>query len=266
MVAKYAGQWDGYPGEPLTVRIQKAILRSRWWRGPVTVYGDAPGQAKHIVPFFTSVLTSAQIQRGAAAVLSRRERQPRRILFVGRLSVEKNVDCVLRAVASVSAEFPAIECTITGAGPHLSSLKALASELGIANQVTFTGAVPFNTVLSLYESSDILVLASQTEGWGKAVAEAMAFGLVCIGANAGFSRKMLADGRGVLVGPRDEPALAQALRHILANPAEYHEMRLRAAAWAQQFSLESLRAALQELLSRSWDRPNAGRGNAALYA
>ena len=54
--AKYAGQWGAYPGEARSVRLQRALLRSRWWGAPVTVYGEWPGQPAHIVPFFTSVL------------------------------------------------------------------------------------------------------------------------------------------------------------------------------------------------------------------
>src|SRR5205823_1367344 len=63
LVAKYAGQWSGYPGEARTVRLQRTILRSRWWRGPVTVYGEWPGQSPHVIPFFTSVLTEQQLAR-----------------------------------------------------------------------------------------------------------------------------------------------------------------------------------------------------------
>src|SRR5438874_10710117 len=49
LVAKYAGQWDGYRGEPLAVRLQRWLLSSRWWRGPVTVYGRWPNQPRHVV-------------------------------------------------------------------------------------------------------------------------------------------------------------------------------------------------------------------------
>ncbi|MFK8111693.1 MAG: hypothetical protein AB8B91_05810, partial [Rubripirellula sp.] len=63
LVAKYAGQWNGFPGESRTVTLQRWLLGSRWWRGTVTVYGDWPGQRDHVVSFFTSVMTTEQIQR-----------------------------------------------------------------------------------------------------------------------------------------------------------------------------------------------------------
>ena len=70
--AKYAGQWSGFPGEPWSVRLQRWLLGSRWWRGIVTVYGQWPNQPKHVVPFFTSVMTPQQIDRARQIASSKR--------------------------------------------------------------------------------------------------------------------------------------------------------------------------------------------------
>jgi glycosyltransferase involved in cell wall biosynthesis len=103
VVAKYAGQWTGYPGEPAAWRWQRALLKSRWWRGPVTVYGDWPNQPSHVVPFFTSVMNERQAERAGAAAGRRtidfNQQRALRILFVGRLSAAKNVNIILDAVA-----------------------------------------------------------------------------------------------------------------------------------------------------------------------
>ena len=85
VVAKYAGQWNDYTGEPWTVRLQRTLLKSRWWTGPVTVYGNWPNQPPHVVPFFTSMLSADQIRSGARAPSTRRS-GALRVLFVGRLS------------------------------------------------------------------------------------------------------------------------------------------------------------------------------------
>src|SRR5262249_20594340 len=47
LVAKFAGQWTGYPGEPWATRLQRCFLGSRWWRHPVLVYGAWPNQRPH---------------------------------------------------------------------------------------------------------------------------------------------------------------------------------------------------------------------------
>jgi glycosyltransferase involved in cell wall biosynthesis len=110
-------------------------------------------------------------------------------------------------------------------------------------------------VLEQYEHSGILVLASQTEGWPKAIAEGMAFGLIAIGSNLGLIPKMLGNGRGFVVPPRDVEALANTLRQILVNPEQYSTMRARAAGWAKGYSLDSLRESLQALLAEHWGVP-----------
>ncbi len=247
LVAKYAGQWNGYPGEPVTVRLQRALLASRWWRGPVSVYGRWPNQPAHVIPFFTSVLTRAQIARASACAARRTFTPPLRALFVGRLSAAKNVDVLLCAIARVP-----LECAVVGDGRERARLEALARTLGIAGRVRFTGGLDFDRVLDEYERAHILVLASETEGWPKAVAEAMAFGLVPVATDRGLVPEMLSEGRGFVVPPRDVDALAAVLGRLAAGPSEMAAIGARAAAWASQYSLDGLRDALRELLAAHW--------------
>ena len=101
------------------------------------------------------------------------------------------------------------------------------------------------------EQSDALVLTSESEGWPKSAAEAMAFGLVCIGSDRGFFKTMLT-GRGVAIRPRDVDALAAVFLDLGRNPDRYQHLRDSAAQWAQQFSLEGLGAAIRALLERHW--------------
>lgn len=244
IIAKYAGQWTGFPGEARTVRLQRAILRSGWWKGPVTVYGSWPDQPPWIVPFFTSVLDREQIDRARRAAAGRAPKARPRVLFVGRLSRAKNVDVILDALARVG-----LSCTIVGDGPERGALEAQALRLGV--DATFAGAVGFDRVLGFYETHDVLVLASETEGWPKAIVEAMAFGLVCIGSDRGLIPQILGEGRGFVVPPRDVDALAVALRRA-ADPAEAGPMIGRAAAFGQRYSLEDLREALRELMAERW--------------
>ena len=91
-VAKYAGQWNGYAGEPFSVRFQRAVLGSSWWGAPVTVYGEWPGQARHVVPFFTSMMTAAQIGQAASTARGKRFDEGLRIVYSGRLVPVKRVD------------------------------------------------------------------------------------------------------------------------------------------------------------------------------
>jgi glycosyltransferase involved in cell wall biosynthesis len=255
VVAKYAGQWTDYPAEARTVRWQKKLLSSSWFHGPVTVYGRWPGQPDHVVPFFTSVLTSDQIACARVAAARERRAGPLRVLFVGRLSKAKNVDVLLRAVSEVKRRGAAVQCEVIGEGPERDALERLRADLKLNDCAEFKGGLDFEEVLSHFEQADVLVLASETEGWPKAITEAMAYGLICVGSDRGLVPQILSEGRGIIVPPRDAESLAGAIYNIAAAPADYAAMRTTAAAWAQQYSLEGLRDALRAMLIERWRLP-----------
>jgi glycosyltransferase involved in cell wall biosynthesis len=252
LIAKYATQWLSYKGEPWSWRLQRRLLRSWWWRGLVTVYGRWPNQPNKVIPFFTSMLTDAQLVRAQAAARSPRDPKVFRVLFVGRLSSAKNVDVLCEALTLVKAQPRKLECVIVGEGPQRDELEWHVAELGFVDNVIFTGGLGFDEVLKWYERADVLVLASDVEGWPKAIAEAMAFGAVCIGTARGMMPQMLGEGRGLLVPPRDVEALAGALQFLIDHPRQTAAMAANAAQWAQQYSLGGLRAALKQLMKERW--------------
>jgi glycosyltransferase involved in cell wall biosynthesis len=253
-IAKYAGQWSGFAGEPWTARWQRKLLRSRLWGAPVTVYGRWANQPPQVVPFFTSILTDEQVARARDA--ARRERfdcQPLRVLYVGRLYEGKNVDVLLAALGELKRRKIDLHCDIIGEGHLRASLEDQAALLDLQACVEFAGGVDFERVLGFYERADVLVLASENEGWPKAIAEGMAFGLICVGSDTGFVPEMLTDGRGIVVPPGDAAALTSALCRIVTSSGEERlRMSARAAAWAQKYSLEGLREALRELFATHW--------------
>lgn len=255
LIAKYAGQWTGYPGEPASVRLQRWLLASAWWRGPVTVYGQWPDQPDHVVPFFTSVISSEQLTALKQARRTRSASEPLSVLYVGRLTKSKNVTTLIEAAAQLRAEGVDVRCDIVGEGPLEEELRQQVQRLGLAEYVAFAGGLPFERVLAHYKRADVLVLVSETEGWPKAIAEAMACGLVCVGSDRGLVPWLLGEGRGFAIPPGDVPALTQTLSMIARSPKLQAEMSQRASAFGQKYSLEHLREALRELLMRYW-HPN----------
>jgi glycosyltransferase involved in cell wall biosynthesis len=253
-IAKYAGQWSGFAAEPRTVSLQRWLLRSRWWGAPVTVYGAHDNQPPHVISFFTSILDDAQMARARNAAESRGPLTGPylHVVYVGRLSQQKNVDTLIEAVAALRNEGLILECTIIGDGAEGPALRALASASSAADRIYFTGAIPLDDVLAYYEKTDVLVLASSTEGWGKSIVEAMAFGMICIGSSDGPVPEMFSHGRGLTITPRDTRALADHLRALALDPAKFMDSRKAAATWGQQYSLSGLRNALRELLDSQW--------------
>jgi glycosyltransferase involved in cell wall biosynthesis len=252
VVAKYAGQWNGYRGEPFTVRCQRWLLASRWWCGPVTVYGAWPNQPLHVVSFFTSMMSGDQLQRAGAIAETKRIGTPLRVLFSGVLSPRKRAAALLDGVKLATERGVAIELVLVGDGPERRRLERQAAALGIADRATFIGALPFEEALRWYEWAHCLVLPSvHSEGWPKVVAEAMSFALVCVAVDHGQLKSML-DRRGRLLARGDAEEIAGALVDIATHPAHYEAMAHAGALWARQYSLEGLRSALATLLSTEW--------------
>ncbi|MFN7926773.1 MAG: glycosyltransferase [Blastocatellia bacterium] len=258
LIAKYAGQWNGYANEPRTVRWQRAVLGSRWWRGPVTVYGEWPQQPPHVVPFFTSMMEAAQVKRAAEVAAHKTITTPLRVLFSGRLVAAKRVPAFLEGLHYARQNGVALEAVIVGDGPDRAMLEAQTQALGLQSHVRFTGALPFAEAMQWYEWAHCLVLPSQhSEGWPKVVAEAMCYGLLCLAVDHGQVPAMI-NGRGILLPHGSGEEIGAALMRIAAAPAQYTTTMRAAAAWAQQYSLEGLREALARLLNQQWNCPPPG--------
>ena len=251
-VAKYAGQWNDYGSEPRTWRLQKRVLASKWWNAPVLVYGKWPNQPAHIIPFFTSVMGREHMVKAVAIARQRDYVSFKRVLFVGRLSGKRNVDTLVDAVSICRQRGVDITCRIVGDGEMRPHLDEHVARLDLSARISFSGALPYEKVMAEYANADVLVLVAESEGWGKATLEGMAFGLVCVGANRGPVPWILGEGRGFIVEPRDPEALAQVLVRITSDSEQSHEMARRAAAWAQGYSLEALKKAICDVLERAW--------------
>jgi glycosyltransferase involved in cell wall biosynthesis len=141
-------------------------------------------------------------------------RRGRRILYVGRLSPEKNLSAVVEAAASVG---PGATLTVAGSGPLRLDLEAQASKRGVP--VEFLGVVPQAKLPAVYCASDVFVLASFTEGHPKVLLEAMACGLPCIASDCAGNRSLVTDGEnGLLFDPQHPAELAGRLRQLFDDP------------------------------------------------
>ncbi len=181
---KYAGMWGPFDGEPRSSRFQRWVLGSRWWRGPVSVYGRTETDPPHVLDSFSTALTAAQLARRRPRRVSA-AKTPLRLLFVGRLVPTKNVDVVVEAVAGACAMGADVTLDVIGEGPALAGLVELSARMGVSDRVRFRGALPVDEVLEAYRGADVLALVSDSEGWPKVIVEAMAFGVVPIGNDRG---------------------------------------------------------------------------------
>ena len=113
----------------------------------------------------------------------------KRILHVGRISFEKEIDMAIRAMAETDAEL-----IIAGNGPQKKELEELTSDLGLEDRVKFLGFVPDEDLPYAYAAADMLISCSAFETQGLSVLEAMSSGLPCVCRNARAFRDIIKDG------------------------------------------------------------------------
>ena len=136
-----------------------------------------------------------------------------RIVSVGRLVPQKRFDVLIRAVAEF-ATYTDVRLKIFGTGPLLTSLRELSSSLNVGDRVEFMGFSKEPD--EIYRSADIFVLASDFEGFGLVLIEALAYGLPIVATDAPYGpREILGGGTfGDLVECGDSHALCEAMINV----------------------------------------------------
>ncbi|OGS99133.1 MAG: hypothetical protein A3F73_03675 [Gallionellales bacterium RIFCSPLOWO2_12_FULL_59_22] len=146
-------------------------------------------------------------------------RRNHELLFVGRLVSSKAVDILIGAMPAILAEYPEATLTIAGDGPEKGWLETLAQTLGVAGRVSFLGAVANPALPELYRRAAIFVSASQEEGFGLTLVEALACGCAVIAADLPAIRDVIIhQDTGLLVAQQDPEAFAGAVVKLLAEP------------------------------------------------
>lgn len=157
-----------------------------------------------------------------------------RILSVGNLKPEKNHPLLLRAFADFPR--PDARLMLLGQGDNEAALRALASDLGIADRVIFAGFHPDPS--PFYATADLFVLSSDHEGFGNVIVEALSFGLPVVSTDCPSGpAEILKGGRfGRLVPVEDAPALACAIEDALAAPEDRAALIRRASDFAPEIA------------------------------
>lgn len=157
------------------------------------------------------------------------------LLFVGRLSEEKNVSLLLRMLQRLD---PPTTLLLAGDGPQREALAALAEELGIQDRVRFLGMVEYAELPDVYAAADVFVSASTSEVHPLTVLEAQAAGLPAVVADApGSAEIVLHQKTGIVVSPT-VTAFAAAVRQLLLRPALAHQYGRAAITNAAGYSTD----------------------------
>ncbi|WP_372698172.1 glycosyltransferase [Arthrobacter sp. JSM 101049] len=155
--------------------------------------------------------------------------QAHRVAAIGRLVPRKGVDLSIRALHCLRERGVSdVELLVVGGSgaadsldddPEVARLRALAAELGVADQVVFRGQLPREDMPAMLRSCDAVVCTPWYEPFGIVPLEAMACSVPVVASSVGGLIDTVLDGvTGLHVPPRDEAALADALAQLLADP------------------------------------------------
>ena len=160
------------------------------------------------------------------------------ILYAGRVYWIKGIEYLIKAFARVEKQFD-VNLVLVGLG-EIDNYRSMASELGVRN-ITFPGAIDNNLMADVIGRAKIFVLPTVTrEGHPKALIEAMASGCACIATNVPGNRELIKDGEnGLLVNPKDEKSLAQAMGKLLNDDKLRIKLSESAVITSKQFALEN---------------------------
>ena len=125
------------------------------------------------------------------------------VLVVGTLLRSKGHELVLRALSNLKHSFPTIKCRIIGEGPDRARFQAMAQDLGIGQQVQFTGRQARSEVAEAMRRCSVFVLPSRNEGLGCVFLEAMSCGKPVIGCRGQGIDGVIEHGKNGFLIPAD---------------------------------------------------------------
>lgn len=164
----------------------------------------------------------------------------RKLVLVGTLEqLYKAPDVLLQATAQCVRGGLDLELSFVGDGRYRAALEEMARDLDIADRVIFHGTLPAGrAVRERLDAADLFVLPSRQEGLPRAMVEAMARGLPCIGSTVGGIPELLA--AEDLVPPGDGGALAAKIREVVGSPRRMAAMSERNLVTARGYARSEL--------------------------
>ena len=192
----------------------------------------------------------------SSAAILKRYRLPENaplILYVGGISPHKNLETLVRAVRQVDRPWHLVLAGDYSGDSFFSSYEkvtALVGKIDIADRVTFTGYVPDEDLVVLYNTAAMLVLPSLSEGFGLPVIEAMACGLPVAVSNRGSLPEVVGEA-GLLFDPRSEKEIAEVISRLLTDNALRSVLRSRSLARAKLFSWENAARKMMSILEEA---------------
>jgi glycosyltransferase involved in cell wall biosynthesis len=247
--AKYAGNWDPNAKQPLSYKLQKWILSNTFLTSnmQVLVYGEWKHQTKNINPFFTATYKNSEIEEPKIRDYS----DALKFVFIGSLVDGKRPLLAIQIVEALHKEGKNVYLDVYGNGVLKTVLQNYIMANKLENRVVLHGNQSKEIIKKTLRTAHFTILPSKSEGWPKAIAEGMFFGVIPIVTSVSCVPYMLDFGsRGILI----EAHLYQDVSSImnrLKDSGKLETMSEKAANWSQNYTLEVFETEIYKLLHPS---------------
>ena len=201
---------------------------------------------------FSTTLRELEISGLIKSVPEINSKAPR-LIIVCRQIKEKGTEIVIDALNELKTEFPDIHLDVVGDGGYLPFLKDKAKSMNLEKNITFHDKADHDKVLKLLKASNIFTFpTSASEGFPKALLEAMASGLVAIASPVSVIPDLFSNNGGILLKDYSPATLANAIRTAVKNPDDSRKMQLQAQTNAKNYTLENWSKTIEGYLKESW--------------
>lgn len=165
---------------------------------------------------------------------------PFRLLFVGRVVVQKNVPLLLESLRHfIDAYSLPIHLDLVGDGEDMPRVEHMIAKLSLQEYVSPKGYVTGKQIESLYEQADAFVMTSTHESFGQVLLEAMAKGLPIVASNIRGVRTVVEDGSAGLLVELEETAFADAFHRIMTEDGLYQKLSRASLEGAARYSWDT---------------------------
>nr|WP_294925822.1 glycosyltransferase [uncultured Flavobacterium sp.] len=246
--AKYAGNWDPKSKQPWTYRLQKRILRNTFLTRnmQVLVYGDWENQSKNIKPFFTATYSEPEKETFQKTGFG----ETIEFVFVGSLVSGKNPIYAIKLVEQLIKMRQNLVLNLYGEGAERSVLEQYIKEKQLKRNIILHGNQDKETIKKAYQKSHFMLLPSKSEGWPKAIAEAMFWGCVPVATQVSCVPIMLDYGnRGILIEMNLKEDVEQIEKMISDENSFFTKSKL-ASDWSQKYTIDGFETEIKKLLAK----------------
>ena len=200
---------------------------------------------------FATSLEAREIE-ASAQLRNRLPGSSPRLILVGRQETGKGTGILIESLPEIARTFPDVTLEVLGDGTGLTEFRRTAQRVGVADRINFRGNVDRATVTRSLQCADLFCFPTASEGFPKAVLEALACGLPVLATKVSVLPMLIAEGAGLLLDEATPEAVASGVRRCLSDETAYREMSARALETARKYSLESWRDSIGELLAAGW--------------